>query len=302
MNRTGDVNASGDYVSDIKDRKQRMGITLGTLSMGRVGIMTLAVANMQKALTIAVRYSGARRQFGPSSSSVELPVLEYQMQQWRLLPYVAATYVIDVFTQSLYRDFLNFQVAVLFGTRSAALAKHGQEIHAIACVAKPISGWICRDTIQECREACGGHGYLKAAGFGDLRDDHDANNTYEGDNNVIQMQTSNFLIRTYQDAMKARSNSTDPVNGEAEAGDDGQIKSKLGSIDLLNDVEANLKLKFTARTVSDVQNLDVLIEAYRFLVSYLLTRSLDKLENELKAANNDLFTARSNCQVIFECF
>jgi hypothetical protein len=35
------------------------------------------------------------------------------------------------------------------------------EIHAMVSAAKPLLTWTCRDTIQECREACGGHGYLK---------------------------------------------------------------------------------------------------------------------------------------------
>lgn len=37
----------------------------------------------------------------------------------------------------------------------------GAELHAITSAAKPVSGWLIRDAIQSCREACGGHGYLK---------------------------------------------------------------------------------------------------------------------------------------------
>lgn len=35
------------------------------------------------------------------------------------------------------------------------------EIHVISSCTKPIAAWTSRDAIQECREACGGHGYLK---------------------------------------------------------------------------------------------------------------------------------------------
>lgn len=41
------------------------------------------------------------------------------------------------------------------------LADLGIEIHAASCAGKSLSSWLIRDAIQECRESCGGHGYLK---------------------------------------------------------------------------------------------------------------------------------------------
>jgi alkylation response protein AidB-like acyl-CoA dehydrogenase len=37
----------------------------------------------------------------------------------------------------------------------------GIEMHGLMSAAKPFSSWIAQQAIQECREACGGHGYLK---------------------------------------------------------------------------------------------------------------------------------------------
>ena len=37
------------------------------------------------------------------------------------------------------------------------------ELHALSSAGKPLSTWTTRDAIQDCREACGGHGYLKGS-------------------------------------------------------------------------------------------------------------------------------------------
>lgn len=47
-------------------------------------------------------------------------------------------------------------------TRENLSTNIGIEIHALSSATKPLCSWIARDAIQDCREACGGHGYLKS--------------------------------------------------------------------------------------------------------------------------------------------
>merc|ERR1719158_2762866 len=89
LNKTGDVSPKGEYTTPFKDPSKRFGVSLGNLSGGRVGIINMANCNLHLALVIAVRYSAVRKQFGPAGGE-ELPVLSYQTQQRRLMPYLAA--------------------------------------------------------------------------------------------------------------------------------------------------------------------------------------------------------------------
>lgn len=62
-----------------QDPNKRFGASLGALSGGRVGITGMCVTNLKAAITIAIRYSAVRRQFGPKDGE-EIPVLEYPLQ------------------------------------------------------------------------------------------------------------------------------------------------------------------------------------------------------------------------------
>lgn len=82
LNRSGDVTPDGQYVSKYKDVKSRQSANLGSLSSGRVGITSGAASMLQLCMPIVVRYSAARRQFGPDEENPnnELPVIEYPLQ------------------------------------------------------------------------------------------------------------------------------------------------------------------------------------------------------------------------------
>ncbi|KAF2358453.1 Acyl-CoA dehydrogenase/oxidase N-terminal and middle domain [Trinorchestia longiramus] len=230
LNRTGDVTPEGQYVSPYKDPSKRFGASLGNLSAGRVSIISMGVINLRKSLAIAVRYCAVRRQFGPPNSDQEIPVLDYPMLQWRLFPHLACAYVLDHFSKTFSDHYADFRMQMISGDDPDHLAEFGQEIHALSSCGKPLSGWLARDCIQECREACGGHGYLALSGFGTLRDDNDANCTYEGDNNVLLVQTSAWLLSLWQRLQTGQPLLPQPMNTAGYLADRTTAADLQGSI------------------------------------------------------------------------
>ncbi|RZF34333.1 hypothetical protein LSTR_LSTR008872 [Laodelphax striatellus] len=280
LNRTGDVLPDGTYTSPYKDPNKRFGASLGMLSAGRVSIVTICVTYLTNAVVIATRYSAVRKQFGPTDQPEdELPVIEYQLQQWIIFPYLAAAYTLKVFGDIFSNRFANFQLKLITGQTSADLAAMGPEIHAISSAAKPLAGWTARDGIQECREACGGHGFLKVSGIGDLRNDNDPNCTYEGDNNVLVQQTSNWLLGLYQAGKKDKAVFSTPFN----------------SVHFLSDIDRILRSKFATSNATSPESL---LAAYRWLVCYLLVSTESRVE-ENRSLGKDTFTARNDSQVFY---
>uniref|UniRef100_A0A4W4GTS3 Acyl-coenzyme A oxidase n=1 Tax=Electrophorus electricus TaxID=8005 RepID=A0A4W4GTS3_ELEEL len=280
LNKTGDVTPSGCYVTSYKDPNKRFGASLGALSGGRVSISRMSVVNMKLALTVAVRFSATRRQFGPTEDE-EIPVLEYQLQQWRLIPYLAAVYALEVFTKSFLMNFFEFRVGLLMKSSSARQAELGREIHAMSCSCKPLGSWTAQRAIQECREACGGHGYLAMNRLGDLRDDSDPNCTYEGDNSVLLQQTSNYLLGLHQYQQQGLS-----------------LKSPLETVNFLDNWSRILESRFTAASVEECMDSAVPLAAYKWLVCFLLGESQQKLAKQ-KALGLGDFEARNNSQVYY---
>jgi len=282
LDKLGGVTPDGNYVTPFKDKSKKFGAVLAVLSGGRIAITGLVASNLIMAATIAIRYSFSRKQFGPTNEE-ELPVIEYQMQQWRLFPYLSASYIWTSFAvwftahhyTLLLRKFNTSYVAD--ESRDAA---EGKEIHALSCASKAMSSWVAQKATQEAREACGGHGYLTVNRIGDLRNSNDANCTYEGDNNCILMQTSNVLLQIYRDLLQG-------IN----------VKYPLGSLDFLSEMHIIESKKCSIKSKDDIDP-SFIRHTLQWLVVYYLKKSYERF-NEQKDKGSDEFTAKNNSQVYY---
>ncbi|CAG5089890.1 Similar to ACOX3: Peroxisomal acyl-coenzyme A oxidase 3 (Pongo abelii) [Cotesia congregata] len=260
LNRTGDINEDGEYESSFSDPQRILGAVLENLSAGRMGISQEATNRLGAAIVIAVRYAAVRKQFASCLSAdkeIETPIIEYELHQWRLFPYLAAA--------SIFRIFMTEFTEVY--------SQIVGEIHSIVSAIKPLITWTCKAALSESREACGGHGYHKAANLGDMTVNHEPCVTYEGDNNVLMQQTSNWIFRQW---LEVQTGST--------------IGSPLSSVTFLLHGASIINKKFTPNSIADVK------DTYEWLITYLVMEMQRKFE-EGKSKGLDSFAARSKAQV-----
>lgn len=177
LDKFASVNEAGEFESPIPSDNRRFFTMLGTLVGGRIGIPRSALAAAKTGLAIAIKYGDKRRQFGPENSA-EVPILNYRMHQLRLMPYLANVYALHFGLQYLTRRFIK------------RTTEEMQEIEALAAGMKAYTTWNTRDTLQECREACGGKGYLSENRIDDLKNDTEIYTTFEGDNTVLMQLTA----------------------------------------------------------------------------------------------------------------
>jgi acyl-CoA oxidase len=187
LDRFASVNDKGEFESPIPSDNRRFFTMLGTLVGGRIGIPRSALAAAKSGLTIAIRYSDQRRQFGPEGGS-EVPILNYRMHQRRLIPHLAKTYAVHFGLQYLTSRFLN------------KTEDEMQEIEALAAGLKSYSTWSTRDILQECREACGGKGYLSENRIDALKNDTEIYTTFEGDNTVLMQLVAKNRLAEFRKA------------------------------------------------------------------------------------------------------
>lgn len=185
LDRFAQVAADGTYSSPIASSSKRFFTMLGTLVGGRVSVALASLSAAKTGLTIALRYGERRRQFGPPDGP-ETPILDYLSHQRRLLPRLATTYA------------LHFALRRLAGLYVADAGDDRREVETLAAGLKAYASWHTVDTLQTCRECCGGQGYLSENRFADLKADTDVFTTFEGDNTVLMQLVAKGLLGGYK--------------------------------------------------------------------------------------------------------
>ncbi|MEI8407479.1 MULTISPECIES: acyl-CoA dehydrogenase family protein [unclassified Kribbella] len=193
LDRYAQVDAEGNYASEIENPDRRFFTMLGTLVQGRVSVGGAAINASKVALTIAIRYAAERRQFGAPGSADEALLLDYRMHQRRLLPLLARTYALHFAQAELVDEF-----ARIFGDSSNEHDRRALEAQAAGT--KALGTWHATETIQTCREACGGAGYLAENRLATLKADTDVFTTFEGDNTVLMQLVAKGLLTDYRES------------------------------------------------------------------------------------------------------
>lgn len=245
----------------------------------------------------------------------ELPVLEYQLQQWRLLPLLAGAYAIDRFSRTLFEWYVEVQANLMSGDKSDRQAELGKEIHAISSSSKPYASWFARDTIQTCREACGGHGYLAVNRLGTLRE-YALLFYYYFRGLTCHLVTMTLIARTRATTRSCRSRRAISFwtfssvlrmlftfffvpQSElffAEVLKGSKIESPLGTFDFLGNFSEIIKSKSQAQTAKDFMNPVHYLAAFDWIVCYRLAEAAQYYKAQLRSGKDE-FTARNDSQV-----
>lgn len=198
LDRFASVTPEGEYRSPIDSPGRRFFTMLGTLVAGRISIAAASVSAAKTGLTIAVRYSDRRRQFGPEGEP-EVPILDFQVHQRLLLPRVATTYALHFAVRGLVEEYGR----ALEGQReSGALpGDEMREVEARAAGLKAYASWHALDTLQAAREAMGGRGFHAENRLGRLRSDTDIFATFEGANTVLLQLVAKSLLTQFREEM-----------------------------------------------------------------------------------------------------
>jgi acyl-CoA oxidase len=227
---------------------------------------------LAKAVTIATRYSAIRNQFVDAANPrkwenkiVETAVLDYTMQQYRMFPIIAQAYACFFTGREMFRMYNENQKNMSKGNFTLLA-----DLHASSSGLKSLCTTMAVQGIEDCRRACGGHGYSMFSGLGSFYQDYLPNVTWEGDNYVLTQQTARYLTKQFRGVAANKTKESDLNFTSA----------------YMYDFIQNPNSRCPAVEAADFVNPEILLSAFRFRAASMTQKLVDQLDNHGKSWNS----------------
>lgn len=257
------------------------------------------------ACTISIRYSAVRRQGynADSDGKSEFQVLDYRQQQYRLLPLLAASYAIFFTGKHVLGRLKHIENQLVSGANTITKVVVG-DIHATTSALKSYATTFTADGIEDCRKACGGHGFLMCSGLVELSNTYLQSCTVEGDNHMLPQQVIKVLLKLVE---KIQSGDEDALK-DYEQTDMGYLIEPLQK--LVENASANgtpTKSVFAFTSPEQFSDSASLLEAFQHRTACLLLDVALQLQSSMENSTpqeawNDSLLAMSRASRAHACY
>ncbi|KAI9259010.1 acyl-CoA dehydrogenase/oxidase [Phascolomyces articulosus] len=272
---------SGEYVKPPNAR-----LSYGTMVFVRANIVNGNRIALARGATVAVRYCAIRKQFVDAAEPrkwdnevIETPVIDYTMVQYRLFTVIANIYALHFTGREMFK---------LYDLNMAEMKKGNYDlladVHSSSSGLKSLTTTMAVEGIEQCRRACGGHGYSLFSGLGQFYQDYLPNVTFEGDNYVLTQQTARYLLKTFRNV----------VAGKAQPSEHNQ------TIAYLTQYMQNPKATCPATSGAELMNPEILISAFGFRAAFGIAQVAEDIDHHGKSWNAALVDiariSKAHCQ------
>ncbi|KAM3960886.1 acyl-coenzyme A oxidase 1-like [Aphomia sociella] len=178
----------------IKSKNEKL--TYGTMVLIRVMIVADTAYEIGRAATIAVRYSSVRHQSRPKPNQPEPQIIDYVTQQHKLFISIATSHAFRIVGTWLWDTY-----SKVIEDMGKGKLEQLPELHAVACCLKAVCSRDAGVCVEQCRLACGGHGYMLSSNLPTIYGLVTATVTYEGEHTVMMLQTARYLVKAWKQAV-----------------------------------------------------------------------------------------------------
>ncbi|GAA6040376.1 hypothetical protein JCM8097_007586 [Rhodosporidiobolus ruineniae] len=244
-------------------------VSYGTMVYIRANLVQDARLVLARAATVAIRYCAVRKQFADRDAedkTVEQPVLNYQLVQARIFPPLVAAFACHFTGRQMYRLYHLNQSAMASGDFSLL-----PDLHAMSSGLKSLCTIMASNAIEECRRACGGHGYSQASGLVEAYTNYLPTVTWEGDSYMLTQQVGRFLFKTFRTLYTDRN---------AEIGKESAAAVYIRQY--LKDPSATASIASSA----DLHDPAFFVRAFGFRAAYLVGTAVHKRDKQKRSWNS----------------